>query len=122
MRPSAIATRVTTLAKLGLLEVIAEAAAGNHVTVEDILGRGRTRTVANARREIWCVLGMEPYGLSLHETARLFGVHHTSVLHARKSDEARAEKGVQLALAAERREQAARRRAKAKASKKRRAA
>lgn len=119
MTPTAIAKITTELAKRGLLDVLVEAAVGNHVTVEEILGRGRSRTVAAARREVWSVLGLEPYELSLHETARLFGVHHTTVLHARKSDDARAERGVQLALAADRRERAAKRLAKTKAGKRR---
>lgn len=58
------------------------------VSVGDVCGRGRTKTVAATRRAIW--IDMRDMGLSLTEIGRLFGRHHTSILQG--VNEARREK------------------------------
>jgi chromosomal replication initiation ATPase DnaA len=61
--------------------IAAEVAAQRGVPLHDLCGRGRTRSVARARQEVWWRIRHHPERyLSLPEIARLFGRDHTTIL------------------------------------------
>jgi len=51
------------------------------VSVAELLGRGRTASIARARRELYAVT-KDTLGLSYPETGALFGRDHTTIMHA----------------------------------------
>lgn len=59
---------------------LAQAANRHCVTVKDIKGPSRSRTISRAREDAWGMLRDD--GWSLPEIASLTGHHHTSVLKA----------------------------------------
>lgn len=63
----------------GLLDLVDDIARSHHVETFDILGRGRSKQIAFARRHAWAVVRWT-FDFSYPEIGRLFGVDHTSVL------------------------------------------
>jgi SOS response regulatory protein OraA/RecX len=63
-----------------LLGLVRDLALSRHVTLEELEHRGRSsRRVSRARWEVWAE--MRRRGFSYSEIARVWGVHHTSVMH-----------------------------------------
>ncbi len=63
-----------------LLELVEGIAKANHVTADAVLGRGRTLSVARARRAV-CV-ALRGLGYSYVEVGQLVGRDHTTVMAA----------------------------------------
>ena len=92
-----ISTPLTRLAAMGALDLARSISAKHGVDVDAVLARGRSSSVVRARHETW-VLVMHTFALSLHETARLFNVDHSSVCAAERKYMARG--AMELARAA----------------------
>lgn len=75
---SDIAPLWNELAKRRLLSIVQEAAELYHVRPEEILGRGRSKSIARARHSVF--LSLRVRGLSYPEIGRLMGRDHTTVL------------------------------------------
>lgn len=72
--------RTSTLASRGLLGLVDHVAEAHHVTRGDVLGRGRTKRVAQARHAV--MRALRDMGMSYPEIGRLLGRDHTTVLAA----------------------------------------
>lgn len=66
------------LASRGLLHIVTARAAEYHVTVSDVLGRGRTQSVTAARQAV--MADLRALGKSLPEIGRYLDRDHTTVL------------------------------------------
>lgn len=76
------------MSALTINEIIAIGAAHEGVSVHEIMGPRRTREVVQARwRVIWAVRHFRP-DLSYPATGRIFGLDHSSIIHAINSLEA----------------------------------
>ena len=72
-----------------LTELLDDVCRHHHVTRDEICGRTRTRMVCNARHDLWRRLyHHDSFGFSYVEIGRMFGRHHTTVLHGIRSWEA----------------------------------
>ena len=65
----------------GVRGIIAEVALAHRVTVEDILGQGRSAPLVKARHEAMVEVAIRRPAFSLPQIGRLFSRDHTSVLH-----------------------------------------
>jgi chromosomal replication initiation ATPase DnaA len=73
-------SRLTTLGLIGEARTIAENCG---VTLDEMLGRGRYKSMCEARHELWR-LTRERFGYSYPQVAKLYGVDHTTVMAALK--------------------------------------
>jgi chromosomal replication initiation ATPase DnaA len=62
-----------------LIEVVTEIAKKNFVTVADILGRSRDKSIVRARHQVFAALRAEPFLKSTPEIAKLLGVDQGTV-------------------------------------------
>ena len=72
-------TPAERLRRIGALPLLEAVCAEHHVLPEQVLGRGRSRSVAAARHHLWLVL-RDSLDFSYPEIAALFDVDHTTVL------------------------------------------
>lgn len=70
----------SALAERDLVDLLDRVCAGRGVTRAEVCGRGRTRTVASARHELWWHL-RSTRAFSYEEIGRLFERNHSTVLH-----------------------------------------
>lgn len=71
---------------LGLLDAVCRA---HHVTRAEVCSRNRSRSVANARHDLWWRLRNDgSLSFSYVEIGRLFARNHTTVLHGVRAWEA----------------------------------
>lgn len=71
---------IAALAARGLLGSVAVLCGRRGVTLHDLCGPGRTKSVSSARHEVWWNLRWYPgHHYSYFEIARLFGCDHSSV-------------------------------------------
>ncbi len=71
---------VNALVERDLVDLLDRVCAGRGVTRDEVCGRGRTRTVALARHELWWHL-RAARDFSYEEIGRLFERNHSTVLH-----------------------------------------
>lgn len=76
-------TVIAALDRLGARKWCEQLAKRNGVLLSDVFGRSRAPSVVRVRHEAMVVL-KDTLALSLKETARLFGVDHTTVLNAER--------------------------------------
>lgn len=67
------------LDRIGALEWVRKQCSRD-VTLEDILGRRRSRHISRVRHDVWWVIGCT-LACSYCEVANLFAVHHSTVHH-----------------------------------------
>lgn len=70
------------LAARGLADVVSEIARANFVTVADILGGSRDKSVSRARHAVCVALYQPPYSKSTTEIAKLLGTDSSGVAQA----------------------------------------
>lgn len=70
-----------TLAEHGLLEFVEAECRRRNVPVDWVLGRERYADVVRARHEVWYAV-RQTLGFSYPHIGRIFGVDHSTVLHA----------------------------------------
>ena len=79
---------VAELAARDLLGVVDEVCRARRVTREELCGRGRTKAVASARRELWWRLRHHPdLSFSYEEIGRLFDRDHATVISGVRAHE-----------------------------------
>lgn len=75
------ATIIAELARRDLLGLVDEVCRLRHVTRDELCGRGRTKAVASARREVWWRLRHHPdLSFSYPELGRLFARDHATII------------------------------------------
>ena len=79
-----VASLRQSLTARGLADLFAEVAKSNFVTVADILGRSRDRSVVRARGAICVALYQAPYSKSTVEIAKLLDIDSSGVARAVK--------------------------------------
>ena len=76
------------LAARDLLDLVDEVCRARGVTRDELCGRGRTKAVASARRELWRRLRQHPgLSYSYEEIGRLFDRDHATVLSGVRAHE-----------------------------------
>ena len=79
---SSPSTVIHQLSLRGLLELADSVCARRGVTRHELCGRGRTRAVAAARRELWWLIRHHPERrYSYAEIARIVGCDHATIVH-----------------------------------------
>ena len=79
---------VAELAVRDLLVVVDDVCRARRVTREELCGRGRTKAVASARRELWWHLRHHPeLSFSYEEIGRLFNRDHATVISGVRAHE-----------------------------------
>ena len=82
------ASLVAELAVRDLLGVVDDVCRSRRVTREELCGRGRTKAVASARRELWWRLRHHPdLSFSYEEIGRLFDRDHATVISGVRAHE-----------------------------------
>jgi len=83
-----LAAIVDKLAARDLLAVVDDVCRARRITREELCGRGRTKAVATARRELWWRLRHHPdLSFSYAEIGRLFGRDHATVISGVRAHE-----------------------------------
>ncbi|MFO0739154.1 MAG: helix-turn-helix domain-containing protein [Labilithrix sp.] len=82
-------TVISALAERDLLGLLDRVCREHHVTRAEVCSRNRSRSVANARHDLWWRLRhLHSLAFSYVEIGRLFERNHTTVLHGVRAWEA----------------------------------